>query len=324
MNSIATPVSPPPSVRGGSIHAPPVHSGGVEFEQIGAKGGRLSAYLELAKPRIALMVLVAVSVGYLLGSQGTWNSLPLIHACVGILLAVVASSSLNQVIERKTDRLMLRTQGRPLPSARLATSEVVIFALLCSAVSFTYLLMTVNTLTAILTLVTTILYAGAYTPLKRYSALCTVVGAVPGALPPVLGWTAAGQGLDVGAFSLFAILFIWQFPHFLAIAWIYQDQYRQAGLKMLPGDGRPGIIGAISTGYALVLIPVSLLPAKIGLTGQFYSIIALILGAAYIWSAIRFQRNETRKNARMVVWVSLVYLPLVLAAMAFDHLRLLQ
>lgn len=324
MNSIATPVSPKPAVRSGPLHSGHVHTGAVEFVHVAGRAGRLAAYLELAKPRIAIMVLVAVSVGYLLASQGNWNPWPLGHACLGILLAVVASSALNQILERKTDSLMPRTQGRPLPSARLKTSEVVIFALLCSAISFVYLLLTVNTLTAFLTLTTTVLYAGCYTPLKRHSALCTVVGAVPGALPPVLGWAAAGNGLDLGAFSLFAILFIWQFPHFLAIGWIYQDQYRDAGLKMLPGNGMPGIVGVISTGYALVLIPISLLPAKIGLTGQLYPLIALIMGGAYLWSAVCFQRNESRKNARMVVWVSLVYLPIILAALAFDHLRLLQ
>jgi len=285
---------------------------------------RLSAYKELAKPRIALMVVFAAAVGYLLASEGNWQLWPLVHACFGILLAVVASSSLNQLYERDTDRLMPRTQGRPLPSSRLRPLEVLAVGVLCSVVSFVYLLVQVNALTAWLTLLTTALYAGCYTPLKRYTVLCTAVGAVPGALPPVLGWTAAGGDLDWGAFALFAILFVWQFPHFLAIAWIYRGQYEQAGLQMVPGQGRPGVIGTVSVGYALALIPVSLLPVHLGLAGDMYGIVALVLGGLYVWSSFRFQQEESRRRARMVLWISLLYLPGVLAALALDHCRLLS
>jgi len=315
MNSLASSVTTP---------ATPVESVSLDYSTISPVTGRLSAYLELSKPRIAVMVLFAATVGYLLASQGNWQPWPLVHACFGILLAVVSSSSLNQFIERDTDRFMLRTQRRPLPSARLSPLEVLCIALGCSVVSFVYLSVLVNALTAWMTLLTTVLYAGFYTPLKRYTALCTVVGAVPGALPPVLGWTAAGGSLDWGAFSLFAILFVWQFPHFLAIAWIYRSQYEQAGLKMVPGRGRPGIIGAISTGYALVLIPVSLLPIQLGLVGDLYGLIAMGLGLAYVWSAFRFQREESRARARMVLWISLLYLPGILTALTLDHWRLLS
>src|SRR5690606_15210888 len=143
----------------------------------------------------------------------------------------------------------------------------------------------VNALTAWMTLLTTVLYAGLYTPLKRYTALCTAVGAVPGALPPVLGWTAAGGQLDWGAFALFAILFVWQFPHFLAIAWMSSSQYERAGLHLVPGRGRPGLSGSVSTAYALVLVPVSLLPVQLGLAGDLYGLIAVVLGGLYVWSA---------------------------------------
>lgn len=285
---------------------------------------RFASYRELAKPRIAVMVVISTAVGYLLGSQGSWNLIPLLHACVGIVLAVVASSALNQAYERDTDSRMLRTQGRPIPSGRLASTEVVIFAIGCSLISTLYLLLFVNTLTAVLTLTTTFLYAGVYTPLKRYTTFCTAVGAIPGAAPPVLGWVAAGGNLDLACFSLFAILFVWQFPHFLAIAWMYKDDYLGAGLKMVPGGGRLRIVGAISLGYALILIPVSLLPQQLGLAGEFYGFVAIVLGGLYTYAAIEFYRNENRANARRLLLVSLVYLPGILAAITFDHLRLLN
>lgn len=315
MNSLATPVSnrthPPEAVV-------------LDDPRFSLLTARLSAYAELGKPRIALMVVFAAAIGYLLASQGIWQPWPLVHASIGILLAVVASSSFNQFIERRTDQLMPRTQNRPLPSERLLPLEVLCFAIACSTVSFVYLLVLVNALTAWLTLLTTVLYAGCYTPLKRYTSVCTAIGAVPGALPPVLGWTAAGGQLDLAAFSLFAILFVWQFPHFLAIAWIYKNQYEQAGLHMVPGNGRPGIIGTISAGYAFVLIPVSLLPLQLGLAGDLYGIIAVLLGGLYAWAAIRFQREESQARARQVLWVSLVYLPCVLSALMLDHWRLLR
>lgn len=315
MNSLASSVSP--SARS-------VDTAALENSLLQLLSARMSAYRELAKPRIALMVVFAAAVGYLLAGQGNWQPWPLVHACFGILLAVISSSSLNQLFERETDRLMPRTQGRPLPSSRLHPLEVLAIAVTCSVVSFFYLLVQVNALTAWMTLLTTVLYAGCYTPLKRYTALCTVVGAVPGALPPVLGWTAAGGTLDWGAFSLFAILFIWQFPHFLAIAWIYRNQYEQAGLQMVPGRGRPGIIGAVSAGYSLVLIPVSLLPMQLGLAGELYGLVALVLGGLYVWSSFRFRQEESRERARMVLWISLLYLPGVMLALALDHYRLLS
>jgi len=316
MNSIAPPVQSAPHA------SEPVSLAGKSVQEMIT--ARLSAYSQLAKPRIGLMVLVAAAAGYVLASEGSFYPWTLVHACIGILLAVIASSSLNQLVERKTDRLMPRTRNRPLPARQLKSLEVFGIAMTCSVISFVYLYCLVNPLTAWMTLSTTILYAACYTPLKRYTSLCTVVGAVPGALPPVLGWTAAGGQLDWAAFSLFAILFVWQFPHFLAIAWIYKDQYDQAGLHMVPGNGRPGVIGPISAGYSMVLIPVSLLPVGLGLAGDMYGIVAVLLGSLYAWSAFRFLQEESRIRARQVVWVSLAYLPCILGFLVFDHIRLLQ
>lgn len=285
---------------------------------------RILAYAELAKTRIALMVLLVMGVGYTLGSHGTWQPWPFLHACLGVLLAVVSSSALNQFLERDTDARMPRTKSRPLPTARLTGVEVLAVGAACSALSFLYLILTVNPLTAWLTLATTLAYAGIYTPLKRSTPFCTVIGAIPGAMPPVLGWVAAGNELSIVPWSLFAILFLWQFPHFLAIAWMYREQYAAAGLKMIPGAGKPGIIGTVAAGYALVLIPVSLLPRQFGYAGDLYFFTAVLLGVAYAAASIRFQREESRANARRVLLVSLAYLPLLFLMLTFDHLRLIQ
>lgn len=287
-----------------------------------AQTTRLQAYSKLAKPRIGLMVVVAAGVGFILAGQQQATFMGLVHACIGILASVVAASSFNQILERNTDALMPRTQYRPLACKRLAVWEVTLFACILTVGSCAYLYVMVNPLTAWLTLFTIASYSFIYTPLKRFTSLSTVIGAVPGAMPPVLGWTAAGGSLDWGAFALFALMFVWQFPHFLAIAWLYQDQYSKAGLKMLPADGKSGITGSIAATYAAILIPVSLLPKHLELTGNFYAFVAVFLGIMYLISSILFQRCESRREARLVLWVSLIYLPVVLVVMVVDHLRL--
>lgn len=286
---------------------------------------RFADYLELAKPRISLLVLVTVAVGYALGSIGEWDGGRLCHALLGIALVAVGSSALNQFYERHSDAFMRRTANRPLPSGRLQPAEVLVIGMLSGSVGVIYLALCVNIVTAALALLTFLLYTLLYTPLKRVTCLCTAVGAVPGALPPVLGWTAAGGPLDVRAFALFAILFLWQFPHFLAIAWLYREEYLRAGLRMLPA-GRPAsrITGLLAVGYALVLLPVSLLPSQIALAGNVYFTVAVVLGLAYLASAIRFLLDETTATARRLLWCSLVYLPVLLLTLTWDHWWLLQ
>ncbi len=284
---------------------------------------RLSDYLELTKPRIAVLVLVTVSVGFALASQGAVEFSQLAHTLFGVALVAGASSALNQYIERDTDRLMPRTARRPLPAGRLLPMEVLAFGIAMGAMGVLYLASFVNLTSAVLTGLTLVLYAFAYTPLKRKTAVCTAVGAIPGALPPVLGWTGAGGELGGGAFSLFAIMFLWQFPHFLAIAWLYREQYGNAGLKMLPSR-RPGVTGWLATGYALALVPVSLFPSQFGLAGDAFFLTALVLGAGYLLCSVRFMRRETQSTARGLLWSSLLYLPLLLLALTWDHFRLLQ
>lgn len=286
---------------------------------------RLSDYIEIAKLRISMMVLMTVSVGYVLALQEAASYIPLLHACLGVSLSAIGASAVNQWIERKTDGRMRRTMNRPLPMRRLAPAEVLTFGLICAALGSGYLLVTVNPMTAGMTFLTFFLYAFVYTPLKRVTSLCTAVGAIPGAMPPVLGWLAAGGQLDWMAFSLFGVLFLWQFPHFLAIAWMYRDDYCAAGLRMLPaGRSMPHVTGLLAVCYALGLIPVSLLPTYFGWAGVVYATVAVLLGITYLVASIRFAWDETRASARRVLLTSLVYLPSLLAVLTWDHLRLLQ
>ena len=289
-----------------------------------AISSRVSDYREIVKPRISLMVLLTVSCGYVLATESAAISITLLHACVGIAVVAIGSSAINQWIERDTDRKMQRTSDRPLPSGRLSPTEVFIVGFACAIFGSLYLAWLVNLPTALMTGLTFVLYAGAYTPLKRVTSLCTVVGAIPGALPPVLGWLAAGGQFDQSAFALFGILFLWQFPHFFAIAWLYRDDYCQAGLRMLPaGKSLPHVAGLLAVTYAVGLIPVSLLPAQWGMAGTTYLIVAATLGLAYLMASILFAWNETRQSARRLLWTSLIYLPVLLLVMVWDHQRLL-
>ncbi|HUE15228.1 MAG TPA: heme o synthase [Planctomycetaceae bacterium] len=286
---------------------------------------RMADYLELAKPRIAAMALLTVTVGFTLGSGGVWTLTGLVSALAGIGLVAAASGAFNQLIERRTDALMARTANRPLPTGRLQPIEVAGFGLACGIGGLSLLVLEVNRTTALLAFLTLALYVAAYTPLKRYTALSTAIGAIPGALPPVLGWTASGAALGWEAFSLFAVLFLWQFPHFLAIAWLYRDDYAAAGLRMLPGGTpRRGLTGLSASVYAAVLIPVSLMPGQVALAGGSYRMAALLLGLGYLAAALRFFANESRETARGLLYCSLIYLPVLLSVLTWDHVRLLS
>lgn len=303
----------------------PVAEKSAEFGWASRLTARLADYTEIAKPRISLMVLVTVSCGFLLAMETSAVTLTLAHACLGIAIVAIGSSATNQWIEKETDGRMRRTKNRPLPSGRLASSEVLLLGLVAAVAGCAYLTMTVNAGTALLTGITFVLYAGVYTPLKRVTPLCTAVGAIPGALPPVLGWLSAGGKYDTGAFALFAILFLWQFPHFFAIAWLHREDYAEAGLKMLPRRASsPHVTGLMAMFYAVVLIPVSLLPFRYGMAGSVYAIVAVGLGLSYFIASVLFARKETRSSARWLLWISLLYLPVLLMTLVWDHLRLLN
>jgi protoheme IX farnesyltransferase len=282
---------------------------------------RLADYGQLIKPRISLMVLVTVSVGYYLANDGS-ASAPLWAAWLGIALLAAASSALNQWWERDHDALMARTSDRPIPSGRMSAREVLAFGVLAGITGFVVLATMVNLLTAALTAATCLSYVFIYTPLKSRSLLCTTIGAIPGAMPPVLGWTAAGGELNIAAGSLFAMLFLWQFPHFLAIAWLYRRDYAEAGLKMLPaGPQSDRIVGLSAVAYAVCLVGLALLPSTVGLAGPVYGCCAIALTLLYVAAAMRFAWRPSRLTARSLLTVSLVHLPLLLLILTWDHWR---
>jgi len=286
---------------------------------------RIADYVEISKPRISFFVLISVAAGFLLGGNGEFQIWTLANALLGIALVATGSSAVNQYYERDTDARMDRTLSRPIPSGRLAAGEVLAMGIVSGIVGCVYLVLLVNLLTASLAAATYLAYTLIYTPLKRISTINTAVGAVPGALPPVLGWTAAGGSLDFNAFMMFSILFLWQFPHFMAIAWLYRDDYRRAGLKMIPAvEHRKQVTGFVAVGYALALLPVSLLPGQMGLAGDIYFVVALFFGVIYLWTAVRFCKDESIRTARQLLLASLVYLPAVWLSMVGEHLHLLN
>ena len=267
-------------------------------------------WLELAKPRITAMVAFTALVGFVIASPAPPWTPVLAAALLGTALVAAGASVLNQVYERETDALMLRTQSRPIPSGRIRPAPATAFGTLLTVAGLVLLLLGCGLLAAAVALGTWVSYLFAYTPLKRRTPLATLVGAVPGALPPVIGWAAARGRLDAGAFILFAILFLWQIPHFLAIAWLYRDDYARAGLPMLPVLDREGSFTARQAVlHSLALLLVSLAPAAAGLAGGAYAGGALLLGVALTLCALRLARARDLVAARGLFLASLVYLP---------------
>jgi heme o synthase len=280
---------------------------------------RLADFLTLAKPRVVLMVMLTTLVGYYLGAAADLDYLRLVHVLVGTALAAGGTLALNQFLERDVDAQMQRTRGRPLPDGRLQPGEAAAFGGLVTVAGLAYLLVTAGPAAAAITAATSALYLGVYTPLKQVSPLCTVLGAVPGALPPVAGWVAARGELGVGAGVLFAILFLWQLPHTLAIARLYRDDYARAGIRVLPVVDPDGgsTERQIVTG-CLALHAAGLLPTLVGLTGGVYFFGALLLGALFLVFGTAQALRPSAPAARRVVIASVIYLPLLLALMAFD------
>lgn len=265
------------------------------------------------------MVLVSSAAGFVIGSNGRPDALLLLVTLLGIGLVAGGSSALNQLLERDIDSLMERTKGRPLPTGRVTPGAAVAFAAMISLVGIVLLALIVNPLTALLAAIAFLSYVLLYTPLKRVSSLSTLVGAVPGALPIMGGWSAARGELGPGAWALFGILFFWQLPHFLALAWLFREDYRRGGLKMLGVTDPTGHqTRSQAVLYALALIPASLLPALLGLSGPLYAFVALSLGLGYLAAAVRFWLRADSPTARGLFRTSLVYLPLLLILLSFD------
>lgn len=276
-------------------------------------------YLELTKPRITALVLVTAAAGFALGSSAGFNALVFFHTMIGIALVAGGTSGMNQVLERDVDALMVRTRMRPLPAGRVATAPAAAFSGVLAAGGILYLAFTVNLLTAGLAAATFVTYDFMYTPLKRVHSFSTVIGAVPGALPILGGWTAAAGSLGAGGWVLFGILFLWQLPHFLSLAWLLREDYGNAGLRMLTVGDPDGIQTRRQTiVYTLALLPVSLLPSVMGLTGPIYFAAALVLGIGFLSAAVQFSRRITADRARGLFRWSIIYLPLLLVVLVLD------
>ncbi len=290
---------------------------GVKTAEIAHARSKAADYLELTKPRISGMVLVTTLAGYYLAATGPMDPLRLTHTLIGTGLVGSGASAMNQVLERGHDALMRRTQNRPLPAGRLSFSESLIFSLALSIGGVAWLGMAINPLCAIVAALTLILYVGVYTPSKRMTFFNTMIGAIPGALPPLIGWSASADALTPAAWTLFAILFFWQLPHFWAIAWLHREDYAAAGFKMLSVEDPSGTKIALRiVGHSIALAAVSLTPTLWGLTGKFYFFVAFGLGLAFLAVGALAALKRTKFHARLLLVASVIYLPLLLAGMA--------
>ncbi len=280
----------------------------------------MNAYIELCKPRILTLVLVTTALGYFLGGEGFSHPYRLLMTLLGAGIVCGGAAALNHYLERDADAKMARTKNRPLPRGLITPNNAMLFGIILVLAGVLILCTQVNLLTAFLSLLTAFLYILVYTPMKKISWLNTTIGAIPGAIPPMGGWTAASGELELGAWVLFLIMFIWQHPHFYAIAWIFKDDYRQAGFKMLPvvePEGKWTFLQTVL--YSLILIPVSLLPSYIGMSGRLYFWGALICGVALLYCSHNFQKIKSTHVARQLLKASVIYLPVLLFLIIIDH-----
>ncbi len=283
---------------------------------------RFGAYVELTKPRITTLIVLTSAAGFALGSKGGLDYARLFHSLFGIALLSSGIATLNQYMERDLDRLMRRTLMRPLPTGKLTAKQALVFGLALTILAEAYLALLVNPLTALFGVSVVVGYLLCYTPLKTRTSLSTIVGAFPGAMPPLMGWTAATGSVNIEAWVLFAILFLWQFPHFLAIAWMYREDYARAGIVMLPvvePEGR--MTGQQIVIWTMLLVPVSLFPAVLGTTGALYFYGALVLGLLFLVSSINAAFFNTRQNARRLLLASVLYLPVLFGLMVITSDR---
>jgi len=278
---------------------------------------RIADFAELTKPRITFLVLITTLVGFYMGSREHLDLMLLFHTILGTALVASGASALNQFFERELDARMVRTRNRPLPDGRVFPIEALIFSAVISAAGVVYLILFVNVLTGALGAATLAGYILVYTPLKTRTKLCTLIGAIPGAAPPMMGWTAARGEIDAVALSLFAILFLWQMPHFFAIAWIFTEDYARAGFSIHTSGERTGrqIIF-----YCCALIPVSVLPTFFGLTGMTYLLGAILLGFTYLGYGFAVALFRSNTHAHRLLRVSVLYLPALLVLMMIDKI----
>ena len=279
---------------------------------------RVRAYFELLKFRLSFLVAFSCAFGFVLASENiNWSTLIMLF--IGGLLMSGGSSAINQILEKDFDKVMKRTMNRPLPTNRLTINEAIIFSLVCLAVGTGILIVFTNALTTLLSLLSMVLYSFVYTPLKRVGPIAVFVGAIPGALPPLLGWTAATGALSHEALIIFGIQFVWQFPHFWAIAWVADEDYKKAGFKLLPSSGEKDINTAIQIMiYTMCLIPLGLLPATFGITGIKSAVVVTVCGVLFFSQTFSLMRSGDRKSALKIMFGSFLYLPIVQIAYLLD------
>jgi protoheme IX farnesyltransferase len=279
---------------------------------------RVRAYWELLKFRLSFLVAFSCAFGFVLASENiNWSTLIMLF--IGGLLMSGGSSAINQILEKDFDKVMKRTMNRPLPTNRLTINEAIIFSLVCLAVGTGILIVFTNALTVLLSLLSMVLYSFVYTPLKRVGPIAVFVGAIPGALPPLLGWTAATGALSHEALIIFGIQFVWQFPHFWAIAWVADEDYKKAGFKLLPSSGEKDINTAIQIMiYTMCLIPLGLLPATFGITGIKSAVVVTVCGVLFFSQTFSLMRSGDRKSALKIMFGSFLYLPIVQIAYLLD------
>jgi protoheme IX farnesyltransferase len=277
-------------------------------------------YVSLTKPDVSFLVVITTLAGYALGASGPLDWMLMAHTVLATTLVAAGTSALNHYLERDSDALMRRTASRPLPACVLAPAEALFFGAALVLVGVADLLIATNALAAILAVATSVMYLGIYTPLKTRTVWCTAIGAIPGAVPPLIGWAAARGTLDAGAWVLFGILFLWQFPHFHAIAWMYREDYSRAGIKMLPvvdPEGRATFSQILLT--AAVLIPFSLLGTVVGLAGIAYFFGALVLGLMLVEVCVWAAASKTNVRAKWLMHATVIHLPLLLGLMILDR-----
>ncbi len=298
---------------------------------VAATGSRFTDFLALTKPRLNSLVVVTAGVGYVLGAASlpanlgavrAFDLMILLHTVIGSALVAGAAAALNQLAERDIDEAMERTRRRPIPSARVQPAEARLFASVLAGVGIVQLTLAANVLAALLAVTTLVTYVWVYTPLKRRTHWATLVGAIPGALPPVIGWAAARGSVNTAGWVIFSIVFLWQLPHFHALSWMYREDFRRGNLPLLAvidTDGRRTARHAL--GFAILLVPVSALPIFVGLGGQLYLVPTVILGMVFVTLSARFAAERTHARARALFVGSLVYLPLLWGLLVFDTIR---
>ena len=284
-----------------------------------ATGNFLLDHIALTKPRLNFLVVASSAAGYYLGAANGVQAWPMAQAVAGTALVAAGSAVLNQLYERDTDALMRRTRHRPLPDGRVSAADALVFGVLLAFAGIVFLATRANVLAAALALATLVVYLVIYTPIKRRTPLSTIIGAVPGALPPLIGWVASRGAIDAGGASLFAIVFLWQIPHFMAIAWMYRDDYAKAGFPMLPVVEPDGLrAGRQALWYSVALFGASLAPTAAGVSGAAAFVSAVLLSAGMVVLAARFAAHRTEVTARQLFYGSITYLPLLWIAMVLD------